>query len=60
MKSRSCGNCSLFTKLVRYSLCEHFDARTGSDSSFARKCPAYRPLKFVRKQEKHQEKQQDE
>ena len=55
MKTRRCGNCRLFTKLVRYSLCEHYDARTGADSTYARRCPVYQPMKFVRVKEKHQD-----
>lgn len=55
MKPRSCGNCRFFTKLRRYSLCEVFDARTGADSAYARRCGSYQPVKFVRKKETPQD-----
>ena len=54
MKQRRCGNCYAFVKLPRYGLCDYYDARARPDSRYARVCPGYAPVKFVRKQDKGQ------
>lgn len=52
---KTCGNCANFVRIKQWGnrrngLCNVFDYNCHTDSSYAKKCKAYKSIGYVRKQ----------